>query len=97
MTGFGLAACHVMQYPSGRWGFVGRVPAALAWTRRDGKPMTGDDWHTVRYCMAPGSFGYGPVTFATEGEARAALLRLQHECSAATVDTASAAVRSAPL
>lgn len=68
-----ISNCHVMQFPSKRWGFVGKVPAALAWQRRDGAPMTDSDWHTVAYCMAPGSFGYGPVTFATESEAIAAL------------------------
>ena len=65
--------CEVMQFPSGRWGFVGRVPAALAWQRRDGAPMTDADWQTVKHCMAPGSFGYGPVTFETESDAIKAL------------------------
>lgn len=65
--------CYIDRCPSGRWGFVGAVPAVLAWKRRDGAPMTDADWHTVRHCGAPGSFGYGPVTFATESEARAAL------------------------
>lgn len=26
---------NVMQYPSGKWGFVGRVPAQLAYTTAD--------------------------------------------------------------
>ena len=26
---------NVMQYPSGKWGFVGRVPAELAYTTTD--------------------------------------------------------------
>lgn len=69
--------CYVDRFPSGRWGFVGRVPAVLAWVRQDGAPMTAEDWHTVRYCMAPGSFGYRHPTFDTETAARAALAGLQ--------------------
>jgi hypothetical protein len=65
--------CHIMQYPTGKWGFVGRVPRTLAWQRRDGARMTETDWHTVAYCMAPGSFGYGAVAFETEAQAIAAL------------------------
>jgi len=70
---FKFTNCHVMQFPTGRWGFVGAVPAALAWQRRDNAPMTDADWHTIKYCGAPGSFGYGPVTFPTESDAVAAL------------------------
>lgn len=70
---FNFQGASLIQYPTGRWGFVGKVPANLAWRRRDGAPMTADDWHTVRYCMAPGSFGYGSVTFETEEAAKAAL------------------------
>ena len=65
--------CHVMQFPTGRWGFVGAVPAALAWQRKDGAPMTAADWHTVKHCSAPAMFGYKAVTFDTEAAARAAL------------------------
>jgi hypothetical protein len=72
-----IAGCHIMQYPTGKWGFVGRVPRALAWRRLDGAPMTDADWHTVKYCMAPGSFGYGAVAFPTEAEAIAALEAVQ--------------------
>ncbi|MGI9158781.1 MAG: hypothetical protein ACR2K1_03415 [Saprospiraceae bacterium] len=68
--------CHIIKCPTGRWTFAGRVPAELAWRRKDGAPMTAADWHTVAYCMAPGSFGYGAVTFGTEAEARAALAAL---------------------
>lgn len=27
---------NVLQYPSGAWGFVGKVPVELAWTAKDG-------------------------------------------------------------
>ena len=86
------APCYVMQYPSGRWGFVGTVPAVLAWKRRDGQPMTARDWHTVQHCMAPGSFGYGPATFATEEEARAAL-----EAAAVPETWSGAVLQAGPL
>lgn len=30
-AGTPASAAHVIQYPSGRWGFVGKVPASLAY------------------------------------------------------------------
>ena len=71
----------LMQFPTGRWGFVGRVPAVLAWARKDSTPMTDTDWHTVTYCMMPGSFGYRQPTWATESEANAALDAINTEKS----------------
>jgi hypothetical protein len=29
---------NVIQYPSGRWGFVGRIPLSLAFAAPDGSP-----------------------------------------------------------
>jgi hypothetical protein len=71
-----FSAPTLIQYPTGSWGFVGRVPAALAWRREDGKPMTDRDWHAVTHCMAPGSFGYCSVAFECAHDARVALSAL---------------------
>ena len=30
----------VMQYPTGKWGFVGRVSLSLTYGRKDGAPLT---------------------------------------------------------
>jgi hypothetical protein len=68
---------HILKCPTGRFTLVGRVPRALAWEREDGQPMTDKDWHTVEYCMAPGSFGYKHPTWSTEQEAAAALAKVQ--------------------
>lgn len=38
MSILGKLPLCVNQYPTGRWGFVGRVPADLAWTSLDGGP-----------------------------------------------------------
>ena len=29
----GINTCHLLKMPNGRWGFVGRIPAALCDTR----------------------------------------------------------------
>lgn len=34
---------HVFQYPSGKWGFVGRVDCRLTWQNKDGTPLTAAD------------------------------------------------------
>ena len=34
---------NVFQFPSGKWGFVGRVSVWLGWQRKDGTPLTLDD------------------------------------------------------
>lgn len=44
-----IHSCHVIQYPSGRFGFAGKVPAILAWMRKDGKPMSAQDWKDVAH------------------------------------------------
>lgn len=30
---------HIFQYPSGKWGFVGRVDCRLTWQNKDGTPL----------------------------------------------------------
>lgn len=36
----GIYQCSILQYPSGRYGLVGSVPGALAYTRVDGSVPT---------------------------------------------------------
>jgi hypothetical protein len=38
----------LIQFPSGRWGFVGKVDARLSYVRLDGAPLTAEDTKTVR-------------------------------------------------
>lgn len=63
---------HLIQYPSGNWGFVGSVPAKLAWKRKDGKPMADEDWRTIKYCSAPAMFGYIGCSWPTKEDAEKA-------------------------
>jgi hypothetical protein len=61
----------VIQFPSGTWGFVGRVPASLSLVMKDGSPVTPE--------AAKIASGFGPAlanvktrAWATKGEALAA-------------------------
>jgi hypothetical protein len=38
----GKLPLNVIQFPTGTWGFVGRVPAALAHVMTDGSPVTAE-------------------------------------------------------
>lgn len=60
------------KHPSGRFGFVGRVPAALAFVRKDGAPMTAEDYERASHANAPGLLGYTSRTFATREDAEKA-------------------------
>jgi len=43
-------ALHVIQYPSGRFGFVGRVPTALAYENLDGSPINERQAAAAAHC-----------------------------------------------
>jgi hypothetical protein len=45
--GLGL---HVIKYPSGRFGFVGRVPGELAYIKPSGELLTEQEFDTARHC-----------------------------------------------
>lgn len=68
----GLPRNSLIRFPSGRWGFVGRVDPALAVERADGTPATDEEVAKAR------QFGMGLFrdlrrpTWATRGEALAA-------------------------
>lgn len=73
--------CHVIDYPSGRWGFVGRVPAELAFVRRDGAPMSAMDYKHAAECNTPALLGHITRAFASRDEAIAAALAAGIEVS----------------
>lgn len=74
-----LPTNNVMQYPSGRWGFVGRVDITLSFARKDGEPLTDADKANIaekvhfgeRFVTGANS-EYKSLTFATEEEAKEA-------------------------
>ena len=43
----------LIQFPSGRWGFAGKVDARLSYVRTDGAPLTAEDFEIIR--------GFGPA------------------------------------
>lgn len=71
---------HVIDYPSGRFGFVGRVPAVLGYARIDGAPLTAQDAADLAH-VGPGFLKYRirGRSWATEAEARAEAARLGFE------------------
>ena len=62
-----------IQYPTGRWGFVGDVPMGLAYVQADGQPLTEDQMDAIQQC-GPGILGQKvkAVTFGSREEAIAA-------------------------
>ena len=63
------------QYSTGRWGFVGRVDARLAYERKDGQPATDEDYKAAQR-MGPSIVGMKTRTWATKEEALAAAAAL---------------------
>lgn len=52
---FQIRSAHLIQYPTGRFGFVGAVPADLAYIGTDGQPLTAELYAKVRD-FGPGMF-----------------------------------------
>lgn len=67
-----LPANQIIRFPSGRYGFVGRVDARLAYVTADGGVPTDAQMAAARHC-GPGIAGLKTRSYATEEEARAAL------------------------
>lgn len=63
-----------LQFPSGRWGFVGRVRGDLAYVQVDGTTATETQLETARRC-GPRLARLKTRSFATKAEALAALDR----------------------
>ena len=71
---------QIIQYPSGRWGFVGSVNIALLYRRIDGAPLTEEDMKDIQ------QVGVGflksrikSISFATKEDAELALNNLPNE------------------
>lgn len=67
----GKAPLVLQQYPSGRWGFVGRVPAEIGWMRKDDKPMSEEDLKDLASSNMP-ALKYKQKAYGTKNEAIAA-------------------------
>lgn len=65
---------NVMRYPSGKYGFVGRVPADLAYVKQDGSTPTEDECREVAQAsfraMVCKRLGIKTRVFETEQQAR---------------------------
>lgn len=69
----GTFGVHIIQYPTGKFGFIGSVPASLSYARIDGMPLTEDDVKKIKQ-FGPGLFRktIKSVAFDTLAEAEAA-------------------------
>lgn len=70
-----IRGCHAIQYPSGRWGLVGRVPAHLAYVDADGNTPSPQVIREIQQFggVAMRSNGVKSRTWNTESEALAAI------------------------
>jgi hypothetical protein len=62
----------IIQYPNGRFGFVGSgIPVELSYKRRDGAKMSADDCDRIAHCGIIGNMKetYATVAFETREEA----------------------------
>lgn len=66
---FGRLPLTLVSCPTGRWEFVGTVPVALKFRRKDGQPMSRDDYQVAATANVPSLLGYVTRTYATKREA----------------------------
>lgn len=62
----------LLQCPTGRWKFVGLVPAVLSYVQQNGDTPTPKQFQAAVQC-GPGIVGLRSRTWETEAEAQAAL------------------------
>ena len=71
-----LPGPQITQFPSGRFGFAGRVPVSLSHTKADGSPLTADQITRIQN-FGPGlmlrSKEIKSVSFKTQKQAETAL------------------------
>jgi hypothetical protein len=76
-------ALNVIKYPSGKYGFVGRVPMELAYVHADGSmPTPSEQKEIAEACnrgMVCKSLGIKTRVFDTENQARFAAARAGYE------------------
>jgi hypothetical protein len=58
----------ITQYPSGRWGFVGKVDVRLSYSEKNGDTPTQERLDAARHC-GPGLVGLKPRTWPTKDAA----------------------------
>ncbi len=78
MIATGQLPLVLMQFPSGRWGFTGHIPASLSYIRKDGSPPTAHDLDVARHA-GPGFANLSTRTWASSEEALAAARAEGHE------------------
>lgn len=84
----GMLPLALIQYPSGRWGFVGKVPAELAFTALDGG--TPDPEQVKIACaFGPSLAKVKARTWATAEEARAEAEAAGHEVGQVSTNRAT--------
>jgi len=83
MRMLGNLGLHVIKYPSGKYGFVGRVPAVLAYIHDDGTCPTNSECKDIHEAGRPAlvlkRYGIKTRVFDTEQEARFAAVRAGFE------------------
>lgn len=72
----GIQSCFVIDYPNGRWGFVGRVPADLMYAHKDGTACSEEELLELRRssnpAMSMNQLKVKTLSWATKEEAVAA-------------------------
>jgi hypothetical protein len=72
----GLPTNQLIDFPSGRWGFVGRAHAQLSWVKKDGEELSEEDIPILMDASNPSMLGYKQRSFKTVYEAFMAAKRL---------------------
>jgi hypothetical protein len=73
MSGYGL---HLIQYPSGNWGYAGSVPVKLAMIHKSGRELTEKELQDLPYMSCPSMFGITTRSWTTKAEAERAAAML---------------------
>jgi hypothetical protein len=73
-----LPTNHIIQYPSGRWGFVGAMHAELAYITKDGGTPTERQLHAAKLA-GPAVAGLKTRSWATKEDAIEAAKALGQE------------------
>ena len=75
----GKLGLHVIQFPSGKWGFVGNVPSDLSYEQKDGTPATSEQISNIKQFGAGFVSGVRKRGWDTKEQAIAEAARLGHK------------------
>jgi N12 class adenine-specific DNA methylase/broad specificity phosphatase PhoE len=75
----GNLGLHVIQFPSGKWGFVGSVPNDLGYEQKDGSPATPEQVSNIKQFGAGFVSGVRKRGWDTKEQAIAEAARLGHK------------------